>query len=185
MPYSEEISWYAVKVFRRRSYVMDEFHAAGWETYCAMEVRKTSQGGRPSSGKACPVPIFATLLFVRCSEKYIVEYKYSHNDLLMYYRDISTGLPGRINEREMEVFRMVTSLAGPEDVSFFGEDRPEFHKGDKVRITGGTFEGAEGFIKRVGRDRKVLVCITGVAAVLISNINPDFLERLPEEDRNS
>lgn len=49
-------------------------------------------------------------------------------------------------------------------------------KGDRVRITGGVFEGVEGIILRVKGDRRVSVCIKGVMAVATAYVHPSLME---------
>lgn len=175
---NREIFWYAIRVLKEVKFVLEELRHENKETYYATQMKEVSYRGKT---RIKEVPIFTSLIFVKCSEKFLRDFKYRHTDHLFFYRDLSTGLPGKIDDHEMEVFRMVTRIKNQEDVKFFDEDRPEFHKGDKVRVTGGVFEGAEGYIKRVGGDRKLLVCITGVAAVLLSNIPPQFLEKVGAE----
>lgn len=51
-------------------------------------------------------------------------------------------------------------------------------KGDKVRVLGGIFEGAEGTLKRIKGDRRVVVSIPGVIAVATANIHASLLEKI-------
>ena len=51
-------------------------------------------------------------------------------------------------------------------------------RGERVRVTGGLYEGAEGYIKKVRSDRKLIVEIRGVAVVAVSYIEPQYLEKL-------
>ena len=53
-------------------------------------------------------------------------------------------------------------------------------EGKKVRVTEGPLRGAEGYIKRIRRDRRLLVCIEGVVAVATAFIEPQFLEEVQE-----
>ena len=55
-----------------------------------------------------------------------------------------------------------------------------------MRVTEGPFKGAEGIIRRIKKDRKLLVAINGVVAVAISHVPAAFLERLgPAPAKNS
>ena len=48
-------------------------------------------------------------------------------------------------------------------------------------MTGGPLKGAEGYIRRIKKDRRLLVCIEGVIAVASSYIPAELLEKVPEE----
>ena len=63
-------------------------------------------------------------------------------------------------------------------VEYIGKDRPEYHTGEKVRILDGMYKGAEGYIKRIRKDRKLLVCVKGVAVVAIADIHAAKLEKV-------
>jgi transcription antitermination factor NusG len=52
----------------------------------------------------------------------------------------------------------------------------QYHEGDLVRVTEGPFKGAVGHIKRIKKDRRLIVSISGIAAVATSYIHPQFLE---------
>ena len=51
-------------------------------------------------------------------------------------------------------------------------------KGDKVRITGGLFEGAIGTLMRIKGNRRVVVSIPGVIAVATTDIHPSLIEKI-------
>ena len=47
-------------------------------------------------------------------------------------------------------------------------------------VTDGLYKGAEGYVKRIRHARKVLVAIQGVAVVALSNIHPQYLQKIEE-----
>ena len=59
---------------------------------------------------------------------------------------------------------------------------PKLHlvKGQKVRITGGVFEGVIGEFVRIRHDRRVVVNIEGVMAVATTFIPPSLVEPIKE-----
>jgi transcription antitermination factor NusG len=77
----------------------------------------------------------------------------------------------------MEIFRFVVT-AGRQGLTLLGDDKPEYHMGDRVVVTDGPFKGAEGHIKRIKKDRRLVVSISGVAAVATTYIHPQFLETI-------
>lgn len=64
----------------------------------------------------------------------------------------------------------ITSVGDGKDVAYYGDIMPHFEEGEKVEVTDGIYKGATGYIKRIKKDRKLLVAVEGVAVVAISNI---------------
>lgn len=89
--------------------------------------------------------------------------------------------PAAIPDRQMTAFRLVTE-SGASGLEFFADDDfTRFQEGGKVRVKEGPFKGAEGYIKRIRKDRRLLVSIDGVVAVATSFIPPENLEPVTEE----
>ncbi len=85
-----------------------------------------------------------------------------------------------IPDRQMAAFRLVTE-SGVSGLSFFsGDDITRYRQGDKVRVTEGPLKGAEGYIRRIRKDRRLLVSIDGVVAVATSYIPMSQLEKVEE-----
>lgn len=116
-----------------------------------------------------------SLVFVNATRAYIKQFETLFFGRIWIYRDLLSNKPQPIPEREMEVFMFVCS-AGKQGLSFLGDDKPEYHQGDLVRVIDGPFKGAEGHIKRIKKDRRLVVSIKGVAAVAMTYIHPQFLE---------
>jgi transcription antitermination factor NusG len=53
-------------------------------------------------------------------------------------------------------------------------------QGKRVRIIDGNFAGVEGVIKRIKRDRIVVVLLKGIAAVAITQLPPSFIELIDD-----
>jgi hypothetical protein len=159
---NENAAWYALKVFYNKADgVQQDFRKAGHDTYLP--------------------GLIASLLFVHCTEKQLLDYKARHDGRMLYYPDLTDPRkrPGRIPDREMDIFRIATSLAATDpDAIYLGSDTEKLCKGDLVRVTDGPYQGAEGYVKRIRHARKVLVAIKGVAVVALSNIPPQYLEKL-------
>lgn len=122
-----------------------------------------------------PTEVIASLLFVRCDERYVMLLGENHREQAWVYRSLDNRRqPAEIPDHEMEVFRFVVT-AGRQGLTLLGDDRPEYHEGDRVVVTGGPFKGAEGHIKRIKRDRRLVVAIKGVVAVATTYIHPSLL----------
>lgn len=152
---SDEVRWYAIKVYYNRMTPLQEQLGVDGVRYFI-----------PS--------MITSLLFVQASLGYVMQFEDGRHGKLRVYRDLLTGKPSAIPDREMEVFIFVCT-AGQQGLSYLGDDRPEYHQGDRVRVTEGPFKGAEGYIKRIKKDRRLVVSIRGVAAVATTYIPPQFL----------
>lgn len=153
-----QLSWYAAKVHYNRTLPIREQLIADKQDFYVPEV----------------VP---SLVFVRCTDEYLARFEQKNFDRLWIYRDLANKKPAAVPDREMEVFIFVCS-AGRQGLTYLGDDKPEYHQGDKVRVIDGPFKGAEGYIKRIKKDRRLVVSIKGVAAVATSFIHPQFLEKV-------
>ena len=151
--------------------------ATGQNTAAGTKAKATSQS-QTSPSKT--VQLAPSLLFVRWTEDALKAYKQDHfTDLMIYRRPDSTD-PAPIDEQEMRMFILVTSATEGRDVDLLGPDTRsyDFQPGEKVRVTEGPFKGAEGIIKRIKKDRKLLVQINGVVIVAVSNIPGQFLTKI-------
>ena len=86
-------------------------------------------------------------------------------------------VPAAIPEDQMKLFIFITSAGDGKDVAYFGETMPHFEVGEQVEVTEGIYKGATGYIKRIKKDRKLLVAIEGVAVVAISNIPMAYIAK--------
>lgn len=152
----EKKRWYAAKVHYNRTLPVRERLVADKVEYFIPEV-------------------VASLVFFHESETYLKKFEQDNFSRLWIYRDPLTHRPTPIPDREMEVFIFVCS-AGKQGLTYLGDDKPEYHQGDLVRVTDGPFKGAEGHIKRIKKDRRLVVSIRGIAAVATTFIHPQFLE---------
>ncbi len=114
------------------------------------------------------------ILFVCCKAAYTRELIQDFRGRLYFYRDPGQTSPQSIPEREMNNFILVTSVS--DEIINLGTVTPDFLVGQKVRVKGGLFLGAEGVIKRIKGDRRLIVSIDGVTAVATCFIRPELLE---------
>ena len=175
-PSPDGLHWYALKVFYNRVvHVKALFEREGVQTYVPLHTVEQYDTGRLIYVEKQLIP---SLMFVLCDEKWLVSFKHSHNEDFMYYAEPETRRPDPIRDEEMRSFILVTSADAGRNVKYFGADAPEYHTGDRVRVTDGIYKGAEGYIKRIKKDRKLIVAVSGVAVVAVSYIHPDFLEKI-------
>ena len=157
-PAANASHWYALKVFYNKVQPLIAYcHGQGLEFFA-------------------PVEVIASLIFLHCNEESLKHFLADHPQGLYLYRQAGSSRPAVVPDREMEVFRFVVT-AGHQGLELLGDDRPEYHTGDRVVVTDGPFKGAEGHIKRIKKDRRLVVTIPGVVAVATAYIHPSLLKK--------
>jgi len=157
--------WYAIRIFSARHEVLNYLDGRGIETYIPM------LHGRP---------LLASLVFLRCTEHDILAVKNDWYSGVMVYRNADRTHPQAIPDAEMENFRMVLNIKGQEFIPIEVHD-PQFLAGQRVRVLDGPLKGAVGVIKRIKGDRRLVVSVTGIAAVATTFVHPELLEAVNEE----
>lgn len=103
-----------------------------------------------------------------------------------FYQKCHIGLekPLTVPDKEMQNFILIAQQM-LQDISYHDPDEIQLCKGDKVRITGGVFEGLEGTLLRVKgkRSKRVVVKIEGVVAISSAEIQKDFIERIEDTEK--
>ena len=199
-----EPQWFAMRVFNNRILrIKEELEQKGARTYMAMKTVQTpgpkttaQPTTKPTTGTTTQptktvkkLQLAPSLLFVRTTPEALQDFKQAHFTELMIYRRADSTDPAPIPEEEMRMFILVTSATDGRDVDLISEQLmgPDtkafnFKPGEKVRVTEGPFKGAEGIIKRIKKDRKLLVAIQGVVVVAVSNVPARFLERIDNQN---
>ena len=196
----ETKGWYALKVFFNKVFdIEDLLVRAGFETY--VPVRKTELKGETflrvkkrlalqdddrNDRKYEQVgprifkrePVVTSLAFVRAAEEDIPWISSQLEGKGFVYRTADRKRPSVIPDKQMAMFRLVAS-SGEDGLEFFSDEKiVNYAQGDRVRVKEGPLKGAEGYIKRIRRDRRLLVAIEGFIAVATSYIPPQLLEKV-------
>lgn len=159
----ESLHWYALKIFYNKVQpLIADCKKTGLEFFA-------------------PVEVIHSLLFLHCTEGELNGFLADHQQGVYVYRQAASRQPAVIRDREMEIFRFVVT-AGHQGLELLGDDRPEYHMGDRVVVTDGPFKGAEGHIKRIKKDRRLVVTIPGVVAVATAYIHPSMLKKVDPDD---
>lgn len=154
-------NWYAFRIFYGRVMpLINDCTAQGLEYFA-------------------PTDLIRSLFFLHCHDNELIHFIIAHRGEAAPYTRMDSHQPAVIPDREMEVFRFVVT-SGRQGLLFLGDDRPEYHLGDRVVVTDGPFKGAEGHIKRIRKDRRLVVTIPGVVAVATAYIHPSMLKRVDE-----
>lgn len=168
-------SWYALKVFYNRVAKIETLlKGRNIESYIPMRsVEQVVEGRKVRRRK----PAISSLMFMRCNEAEAMELQKELMGEVMVYRNRGERQPAAIPDSEMQMFIRVTSIDDL-GLEYLGEANEEWATGDKVRVTGGIFQGAEGYIKRIKGNHRLVVAIEGVIAVATSYIPTCFLEKV-------
>ncbi len=130
------------------------------------------------------VPAIHNLIFIKSSRIELDQIKIQVENCtpMRYIIDPSTHLPMIVSETAMRNFIAVASMID-EDLIYLDPCKSNFTQGDRVRITEGLFAGVEGEIRRIKRNRRVVVSIRGIVAVATAFIEPAFLEKIDHSNR--
>lgn len=172
-------NWYALKVFFNKVFdVESSLSKDNIESYIPCEKIAVMKDGKKSFVRR---PVISSLVFFRTTERQALGVQEKLvNRVILYTRLVDyRKIPVVIPEREMEVFMLVTS-SGERGLEYFGDDRADFHLGERVRVTDGPFKGAEGYIKRIKGNRRLIVSIKGICAVATSYIPQCFLQKIQD-----
>ena len=159
MQQNDEIHWYAFRVFYNRMQpLVSDCREQALEYFA-------------------PTDLIRSLFFLHCHENEVSRFAFDHRVEAMVYTRMASREAAVISDREMDIFRFVVT-SGRQGLLLLGDDRPEYHLGDRVVVTDGPFKGAEGHIKRIKKDRRLVVTIPGVVAVATAYIHPSMLKRV-------
>ena len=172
--------WYALRVtYGREMLVKGYLDGIGVESYIPCEIVTVEVRGVRKQVRRTVIP---SLMFFRATEEYAKDLQTTLRGRVMLYTYVNEKwkkVPSLISEYEMDMFRLVTS-SGAAGLDYFGGDSIVYGIGDRVRVTGGVFKGAEGYIKRIKGRRRLIVSITGICAVATSFIPNCFLQKIEE-----
>lgn len=169
--------WYAIRVtFNREMKVKDDLDLRGIESFVPMKyVMGTRRGRRVKK----LVPSIHNLIFFHIEPSLMKEYKATTKLPIRYIMNPATKKPVVVPEQEMKNFIAVAGTY-EEQLEYITPKPGQFTRGDRVRVLGGPFEGAEGVLQRVKGDSRVIVSIKGLVAVATTLIHPSLLEKLPK-----
>ena len=169
---ADEQNWFAFRVYGgHAALLLREIGEMGLESFVPMRVVERNVFGRKV---VCKRPLIASLVFVRGSRADVERLHKNPLNGASVYR-----LPGEsgaavIADSEMALFRRVTEI-GADNIEVVDISLAQ---GDRVRVTGGQFEGCEGYIARIKGAKRLIVAIEGVTAVATTYVPKEFLERV-------
>ena len=141
---SEEKVWYAIRVtFNREMKVKDDLDLRGIDSFIPMKYVMTTRRGRRVKKL---VPSIHNLIFFHIEPSLMKEYKANTRLPIRYIMNPATKKPVVVPDKEMQNFIAVAGTY-EEQLEYIVPKPGQFTRGDRVRILGGPFEGAEGILK--------------------------------------
>ena len=171
--------WYAFKVFFNKVFEIDrEIRERKVETYFPV-VKSYKLSG--DHHRMVQKPAISSLIFVRCSETEVWEIQQQLYGRVMLYTHKTDGtrIASPIDEEEMRVFKLVTSVED-ERLQYLDVESVNYKEGQRVRVLDGPYKDCVGYIKRIKGNRRLLVAVEGLALVATSYIPPQFMENVKE-----
>lgn len=181
-PKKDEVAWYPMRIAYTQDSVAMRIHdflknEKNVEVFLPLEEKVTRLNGKRRKWLA---PMFNSLIFIHHSQDEITKLKRFNRELLSlryYTRHYTDDTPDEIiHIPEIQMTRFI-KVASHQDGSIIPLGNDFSHKpGRRVRVIDGIFQGVEGKICRVKKDRRVVVTLEGICSVAISCISPDLLE---------
>jgi transcription antitermination factor NusG len=124
-------------------------------------------------------PAVRNMIFIHSTQREITGMKMFKQQYqpLRYITDLTSKRIMTVPDKQMENFIRVASAT--DDSVSISEWNDDFSKpGVKVQITDGAFKGVVGVIRRIKRNKHVVVELEGIAAAVITFIPSCWLEKL-------
>lgn len=173
----EQKAWYAIRVtYNRELKVKADLDARGLTNFVPMQYRREERNGVMVKRL---VPSVHNLIFIHLTPSEMKEYKTVTDLPIRYIMNRETRKPITVPTHEMENFIKVAGTY-EEKLIYLDPDPGDFARGERVRIIGGMFAGAEGVFVRLKGDRRVVVNIEGIVAVATTFVHPSMIEKITD-----
>ena len=174
------VRWYPMRVtYNRELLVKACFDELGIECFVPMKHEMDEEG---FSGNERMVPAIHNLIFVHSTQERITALKMERIDFapLRYMMDhTSNGVTKIMTVPDTEMDNFIKAVSVRDHPAFVVDDSDYFSKiGKMVRFKEGQFKDVVGVVKRIKRNRCVVVRIQGVAAAIIANVPNRFVEEI-------
>ena len=132
-------------------------------------------------GRCFVPPVVTNLVFIYSDYKTLWEYRnFNLNGSHMgFMRNRKTWEPLTVRDRDMEIFMRICRAS---ECPIVLTERPKVKLGDYVRVKDGPFKGAEGYVVRMRKSKRVLVDLGGVLWTATEFVSPDLLEVVTDEE---
>ena len=172
---TDSLHWYPMRVtYHREMKIKTLLDEIGVECFLPMhyELIETKTGGK----KRVLLPAIHNLIFVRSTQEFLTSLKMCHEEFAPMRYMMKKSVSGdckseilQVPDWQMNNFMRVASIQ--DDRVIFLDNTEFINKvGQRVKVIDGSFSGVEGVIKRINKNKRVVVQLEGVAAVAIAFI---------------
>ena len=175
--------WFPMRItYHREMRIKALLDEMGIETFLPMhwEMVETKNGGK----KRLLMPAIHNLIFVKSTQEFLTELKMTREEFApMRYIMKRSLVQGEKNEilhvpdQQMENFMRVASVQ--DDRVIFLENNDFIKKiGQRVKVVDGYFSGVEGVVKRINKNKRIVVQLEGIAAVAIAFVPTNCVRQI-------
>lgn len=176
----EPVAWFVIRVtYGRERKLHKELEERKIDHFLP---EKTVTYNRPSDGKIVhrKKSAIPNMIFIHDTRSNIQALKTELEGRLpmRYMMNKTTHQPVTVRDRQMQDF---IRLVGSEGEKLLYLDNPDvvYEKGQPVEVIFGPFAGIQGYILRIRRDRKLVICLDGVlAAAVTAEIHSDWIRKI-------
>lgn len=120
--------------------------------------------------------VLPSYMFIHTDRLTAIRLRDSQFGYIYLYSDRKTREPLVIPDRQFEAFRIMTSAGAAAEIL---PNAPESYAvGDLVRVKDGPFKGSEGYVRRIRKDRRLVIILSGVAAIATVYVPEQLLEKV-------
>ena len=165
------MDWYIVyKGKALKGTLRENLEKAGISYYFPIQKTETLEGDRMVEKEEMVLP---NLVFIQTGRN-IADVISETDGLKAPYKNLATGLPAIVTEKELDRFKQVLE-ARSLHAEFLPDAYRRFENCPKVRVKAGDFAGLEGRVFRIRHDRKLIISLDSMS-VAISGIHHTLLE---------
>ena len=168
-------NWYALRATHEFD-VANTLRTECSDVYLPVEQARTVDGATRTR------PLISRVLFVRDTETHLLQLEKRGHDPLdsiqpfWIYRYERGGAIQPVKDTEMQLLRLLSATDSTRCEIY---TRTDFHAGQAVEVIAGPFAGYRGHVRRIQRNRHVIVEIEGICAIALPFIRPVLLSPLP------
>lgn len=172
--------WFAIRVTYSREIKLKAYlDAIDIESFIVMRLTEIAKNGEIRREL---LPVVHNLIFIHTKRSTldVLKKDLERSIPIRYIIDKAKKMPIIVPDKQMKHFIVLSELLNEQSL-YLTHVEPALKKGMRVRVTDGNFKGIEGTVVRLKRDRRVMVNIEGVMAIVSAYIHPSSLQRIDNE----